>query len=68
MRLGATGKERSTAINSLFKQILQILMPGYIRFLLGASVENTDGIDETNEKPLNRKNSNMSENAINSEM
>ena len=43
-------------------------MPGYIRFLLGASVENTDGIDETNEKPLNRKNSNMSENALNSEM
>ena len=43
-------------------------MPGYIRFLLGASVENADGIDETNEKPLNRKNSNMSEHALNSEM
>ena len=66
--MGATGKERATAINSLFKQILQILMPGYVRFLLGASTENPDAIDETNEKPLNRKNSSMSESALNSEM
>jgi hypothetical protein len=66
--LGATGKERVSAINSLFKQILQILMPGYVRFLLGVSAENSDGVEEGNDKNLNRKNSSMSENALNPEM
>lgn len=61
--MGASGKERVSTINSLFKQIMQILLPGYIRFLFGASNDNLDKNEETNEQNLARKGSNVSENS-----
>lgn len=66
--MGATGKERVTAINSLFKQIIQILLPGYIRFLLGVSTDSACKIDETNEKLFNYKSNNLNETSLNNDM
>lgn len=65
--MGASGKERVSTINSLFKQITQILLPGYIRFLFGASNDTSDKNEEINEKNLARKSSNVSENSTNFE-
>jgi len=65
LRLGATGKERVTAINSLFKQIIQIIMPGYLRFLFGISSEPSEKNDEGNENPLLRNNTHLCENSLN---
>lgn len=32
LRLGATGKDRVMAVDSLFRQISEIIVPGYIKF------------------------------------
>ena len=42
LRLGATGKERVAAVNSLFRKISEIIVPGYIRFFLCMSVYSPD--------------------------
>lgn len=51
LRLGATGKERVAAVDSLFKQISEIIVPGYIRFLLCLSIYDQDLIKS--EKEIN---------------
>ena len=42
LRLGATGKERVDAINYFFKQIIDILIPVHMKYLLWAATEGKD--------------------------
>ncbi len=42
LRLGATGKERISAINFFFKQIVELLIPVHMKYLLWAASEGKD--------------------------
>lgn len=39
LRLGATGKERINAINYFFKQVIDLLMPVHMKYLLWVATE-----------------------------
>jgi hypothetical protein len=42
LRLGATGKERVNAINYFFKQILDLLIPVHMKYMLWIAAEGKD--------------------------
>jgi hypothetical protein len=39
LRLGATGKERVNAINYFFRQVIDLLMPVHMKYLLWVATE-----------------------------
>jgi hypothetical protein len=62
LRLGATGKERISAINFFFKQVVELLIPVHMKYLLWAASEGKDlfsnkdgGQNGQEEKPSENK-------------
>jgi hypothetical protein len=51
LRLGATGKERVNAINFFFKQIIELLIPVHMKYLLWAACEGKDLFSASKEQP-----------------
>lgn len=53
-RVGGGGKERVSASNYFFNQILEICFPIHVRYMLWAAAESKDLFSDPNEDPLEK--------------